>query len=180
MFSAKRLIRKIKEFRKRNKLTQSAFAKQIGTSSSTLSKWEREIISFNPGLAQIVGIAKAMGITPSELLSQGKNTANAPVGDNDKKAQKTVKKPQPQKKAAVVASAKDKKQSKRSVKTSKMAAASKEIKIKRGLSSKEAVKRGRKTSVKAAKTSIAKTAAAPIKNEASKRKPGRPKKQPKA
>ncbi len=180
MFSSKRLIRKLKEFRKRNKLTQMAFAKQIGVSSATLSKWEREIISFNPDLTQIVGIAKAMGITPSELLSQGKNTANASVADNDKKAPETAKKTQPKKKAAAVASAKDKKQSKQTVKTSKTAAASKEIKIKKAVSSKEAVKRGRKTSVKAAKASITKTAAAPTKNETSKRKPGRPKKQPKA
>ena len=180
MFSAKRLIRKIKEFRKRNKLTQSAFAKQIGTSSATISKWERETINFNPGLAQIVGIAKAMGITPSELLSQGKNTANASVADNDKKTPEAVKKPQPKKKAAAAASAKEKKQSKRTVKTSKTAVASREIKVKRSVSSNESVKRGRKTSAKAAKASIVKTAATPTKNETSKRKPGRPKKQPKA
>ena len=169
MFSAKRLIRKIKEFRKRNKLTQMTFAKQIGTSSSTLSKWESEKTNFNPDLKQIVGIAKAMGITPSELLSQGKNTINASVEDSDKKASKTVKKPQPKKKP-----------SNRTVKPSKMATASKETKVKKAISTKEAVNKVRETSVKTAKASIAKTAATPIKNETSKRKPGRPKKQPKA
>ena len=166
MFSAKRLLKKIRDFRKQKRLTQTAFAKQIGTSCSTLSCWEREKRSFNPDLTQIINIAKAMGLTPGELLSQGKNTANAPV--KDKKASKTVKKTQP-----------EKKQSKRTVKPSKTAAASKEIKVKKTSSTKEAVKKGRKASVKAAKTSIAKTAV-PAKKETSKRKPGRPRKQPKA
>ena len=164
MFSAKRLIRTIKEFRKRNKITQMTFAKQIGTSSSTFSKWESEKINFNPDLNQIVGIAKAMGITPSELLSQGKNTEDVSSENNDKKATKTVKKTQ----------------SKRTVKSSKMASESKETKVKKAISTKEAVKKGRKTSVKAAKASTAKTAAAPAKKETSKRKPGRPRTQPKA
>ena len=167
MFSAKRLLKKIKDFRTRNRLSQIAFAKQIGISCSTLSCWEREKRDFNPDLTQIVGIAKAMGITPGELLSQGKNTANAPV--EDKKASKTVKKTQP-----------DKKQSKRTVKASKTAAASREIKTKKAGSAKEAVKKGRKPSVKAAKASVAKTAAAPSRNKTSRRKPGRPRKQPKA
>ena len=106
MFSAKRLIRKIRTFRKQNKITQTAFAKQIGISCTTLSCWEREKRDFNPDLTQIVGIAKAMGITPGELLSQGKNTVNAPV--EDKKASKTVKKTQPQRLSSIYASKKKK------------------------------------------------------------------------
>ena len=166
MFSAKRLLKKIRDFRKQKRLTQTAFAKQIGTSCSTLSCWEREKRSFNPDLNQIIKIAKAMGITPGELLSQGKNTANAPV--EDKKASKTVKKTQP-----------EKKQSKRTVKPSKTAAASREIKARKTGSTKEAVKKGHKASAKAAKASIAKTAA-PSRNKTSKRKPGHPRKRPKA
>ena len=68
MFSTKRLLNKIKKFRKDNRITKIAFAKQIGISVSTLSFWEKEEIAFNPNLTHLVNIAKMFGVTPGELL----------------------------------------------------------------------------------------------------------------
>ncbi len=107
MFTAKGRGGKIREFRKRNKLTQTAFAKQTGTGRATLSKRGHEKINLNPGLTQIIGIAKVMGIPHSTLLSQGENTANASVEDTGREAPRAVKK-QSEKNTAAAASAEKK------------------------------------------------------------------------
>ena len=90
MFSAKRLLKKIKAFRKDNRITQIAFAKQIGISVSTLVNWERERNDFNPTLNQIINMAKIFGVTPGELLLQGKDKLSVAEG-NGKEAAKAVK-----------------------------------------------------------------------------------------
>jgi transcriptional regulator with XRE-family HTH domain len=126
MFSAKRLLNKIRAFRKDNRITQIAFAKQIGISVSTLVNWERERSDFNPTLTQIINMAKVFGVTPGELLLQGKDKLVAK--DNGKDNSKTATKQAQSKtksstkaKAATVLEANEKKQSKRTAKSSSVA-----------------------------------------------------------
>ena len=91
MFSAKRLLKKIMAFRKDNRITQVAFAKQIGISAATLVNWERERSNFDPSLTQIVNMAKIFGVTPGELLLQGKDKLSV-AKDNGKDNSKTTSK----------------------------------------------------------------------------------------
>ena len=127
MFSAKRLLNKIRAFRKDNKITQIAFAKQIGISVSTLVNWERERNDFNPTLNQIINMAKIFGVTPGELLLQGKDKLSV-AKDNGKDNPKTATKQAQSKtksstkaKAATVLEANEKKKSKRTAKSSSVA-----------------------------------------------------------
>ena len=92
MFSTKRLLNKIKKFRKDNRITKIAFAKQIGISVSTLSFWEKEEIAFNPNLTHLVNIAKMFGVTPGELLTQGKNASSSVSGSEEEKMSKQAAK----------------------------------------------------------------------------------------
>ena len=52
------IAKKIKEFRKEHKLTQSKFGKLIGVSAQAVSKWEQSIcypdITFLPHIARIL------------------------------------------------------------------------------------------------------------------------------
>lgn len=49
---------KIKEYRRKNNLTQEEFGKLIGVSAQAISKWEREVccpdIIFLPDLAEVL------------------------------------------------------------------------------------------------------------------------------
>ena len=50
---------KIKEYRKKNYLSQESFGKKIGVSAQAVSKWEKEIcypdLTLLPQLAEIIG-----------------------------------------------------------------------------------------------------------------------------
>ena len=105
MFSAKRLLNKIRAFRKDNKITQIAFAKQIGISVSTLVNWEREWSDFNPTLTQIINMAKIFGVTPGELLLQGKDKLSVAEGKGKDNSKTATKQAQLKTKSSIKASA---------------------------------------------------------------------------
>ncbi len=189
MFNVKPIVQRLKSYREERGIKQADLAKRLGTSTATLSRWESGRTNFNPTLSQLVIMADMFGITLMELLSQENVSASPAPEKPPKRTSKTRKNKPAAKTPAKTASAKSfevkskdsskekPKASKRTVKASKTAAESREIKVKKAVSTKEAVKRGYKTSAKAAKASIVKTAATPTKNETSKRKPGRPRKQ---
>ena len=155
MFSAKRLLNKIRAFRKDNRITQIAFAKQIGISVSTLVNWERERRDFNPTLTQIINMAKIFGVTPGGLLLQGGNAVNAYVKNDEKK------------------------QSKRTAKTS-LVAAVKETKAKKAGAKEETGKAELKTLTKKKVKASAVAVVMPDIGTKQEKKRGRPRKQLKA
>ena len=177
MFSAKRLLNKIRAFRKDNRITQIAFAKQIGISVSTLVNWERERNDFNPTLTQIINMAKIFGVTPGELLLQGKDKLSVAKDngkDNPKAATKQAQsktKSSTKVKAATVLGANEKKQSKRTAKSSSVA----EVKGKAG-TKEEARKAEPKTLTKKKVKTSAADVAMPDTSTKQERKRGRPRK----
>ena len=187
MFDSKPIVQRLKSYRKEHDITQGELAKRLGVSGPTLSRWENNRADFNPTLKQLLSMADMFGVTLIELFSQGSDTVSTPVEDGVEKAKKTSKRTQKtpkaktsaKAKAATVLSSEEKKTPKRTVKTSS-AAAVKGTKVKKSGSTKKAVKKSRKTPVKVAKASIGSTSAVPDKQETAKRKPGRPRKQPKA
>lgn len=56
----------IKEFRIKNKLTQTAFGKIVGVNKQTISKWENGITQ--PSTQKIFEISQAIGISASSIL----------------------------------------------------------------------------------------------------------------
>ena len=138
MFSAKRLLKKITAFRKQNRITQIAFAKQIGISAATLVNWERERSNFDPSLTQIVNMAKIFGVTPGELLLQGKDKLSVAKNnskDNSKTTSKRVQakaKPSAKVKASTVSGSEEKSSTpERKTTAKKTAEASKETTAKK-------------------------------------------------
>ena len=58
---------KIKELRRKNKLTLEELAEKIGTSKQTINRYENGIIANIP-TEKIVALANALGTTPQELM----------------------------------------------------------------------------------------------------------------
>ena len=87
MFNTKVMVQKLKSYRKRNKIKQMDFAKKIGVSAPTLSRWEHGSGNFNPKLSQLLSMADVLGITPSELFLQ----EGAAVEEASVKTEKTAK-----------------------------------------------------------------------------------------
>lgn len=58
----------IKEYRKKNGITQEAFGKRLGVSKQTVSKWEKGTLV--PSLAKCFEIADILGIPPEALTSE--------------------------------------------------------------------------------------------------------------
>lgn len=63
---------KIKELRRRNKLTLEELALRIGTSKQTINRYENGIISNIPK-EKIVALAEALGTTPQNLMGWEEN-----------------------------------------------------------------------------------------------------------
>ena len=57
---------RIRKFREAKNLTQKAFAKQIGVSSSRVSNWEQG--TNRPDVDILASICKVLDVSPSELL----------------------------------------------------------------------------------------------------------------
>ena len=71
----------IKEFRKKNYLNQSAFAKIIGVTQSAVSQWENDMT--RPNSYQLEAIANAFNISIDELLADN-------IKETDSAVPKTV------------------------------------------------------------------------------------------
>lgn len=56
-----------KLLRKSQGLTQEALAKKIGVNPITVSQWERG--KYSPTASNVPKVAKALGITPKQLLA---------------------------------------------------------------------------------------------------------------
>lgn len=69
----------IKELREKNKMTQLQFAKQIGVSDKTVSKWETG--KGYPDITLLEPIAETFSVSVAELIS-GTTIANANVSAN--------------------------------------------------------------------------------------------------
>ncbi len=64
----RRFGKRVKELRRRSRLSQEDFADQAGVDSSYLGKVERG--ERNPSLGVVARIAKAFGMTLAELLAE--------------------------------------------------------------------------------------------------------------
>ena len=60
------IAQKIKEFRQKNRLTQSQFADLFGITAQCVSKWERE--KCYPDIALLPSLAEAMGCRIDEFF----------------------------------------------------------------------------------------------------------------
>jgi transcriptional regulator with XRE-family HTH domain len=58
----------VRELRKRRKLTQSEVASRVGITATYLSQIETG--QRNPTLAVVVGLARALGLKPSQLVAR--------------------------------------------------------------------------------------------------------------
>lgn len=70
------LSQKIADLRKRNHLTQSELAEQLGVSFQAVSGWERG--ENLPDLSRLPLLCKVLGISPEELFSQSDESYDKP------------------------------------------------------------------------------------------------------
>lgn len=73
----------MQRLRERKGLTQGALAKQVGCHPNTLSRWENGDPTTCPGLDDASEIAKALGVTLSELVGE-KTTDPIPLDRTEK------------------------------------------------------------------------------------------------
>lgn len=66
----------IKEFRKKNNLTQTDFGKMIGVNKQTVSKWENGVIQ--PSTKKFYEIAQAVGASASSMINNEENEEDRP------------------------------------------------------------------------------------------------------
>ena len=81
MFNKDSLIHKLQHYRDQNGMSQSEFAHRIGTSVSTITRWERRSSKSCPDLNQLQSIADLFGTTVWELLKpidDGENEDSPP------------------------------------------------------------------------------------------------------
>ncbi|MBR1671945.1 MAG: helix-turn-helix transcriptional regulator [Fretibacterium sp.] len=166
MFNVKSLMRQIKSYRKSHGIRQVEFAKRIGVSAPTLSRWEHESGNCNPTLKQLLSIADIFGVTLVELLSQENvsipvSTPEAPSGKPGRAVRRTRKTSQTKSKSAAKASSK--------------AAPTRGARAKDAGAPEPSARKGRRALVK--KTGKVPTATASDTGETPKRKRGRPRKE---
>lgn len=66
----------IKEFRKKNNLTQSAFGRIVGVNKQTISKWEKGILQ--PSTNKLYEIAQAIDVPVCSIINNGTEEGTAP------------------------------------------------------------------------------------------------------
>ena len=76
MFDSKPILQRLKSYMEEHNINQGDFAKRIGTSGPTFSRWLNGRTRFNPSLKQLLSMAEIFDVTLIDLLSIKKASAS--------------------------------------------------------------------------------------------------------